>query len=252
VTYFLVSLSAFVAGMLNAVAGGGTFFTFPALTGIAHLTEKVANMTSTIGLVPGTAASVLAARADFRRIPRNMVILYGIISVIGGILGAILLRLTSTETFLLVIPWLLLFATLVFAFSRQIGQWAGHQHGHKSLKWTLIVCVIQLLVAIYGGYFGAGIGILMLAGLSFSGLENIYEMNALKVLLSTIINAVAAVIFLFSGIDWPIAILMAIASSAGGFLGITVARRVPQAALRGFILTVATCLTMAYFYKAYR
>lgn len=250
--YFWVALAAFVAGMLNAVAGGGTFFTFPALTGIAHLSEKVANMTSTIGLVPGTASSVLAARQEFQRIPRRMVILFGSISIVGAIAGAILLRVTSTHTFLLVIPWLLLFATIVFAFSRRIARWAGHQRGDTSIRWTLLVCIIQFFVAIYGGYFGAGIGILMLAGLSFSGLQNLYEMNALKVLLSTIINAVAAIIFIFGQINWPLALLMAIASSLGGFLGISASRRIPQTALRLFVLTVAISLTAAYFYKAYR
>jgi len=233
------------------VAGGGTFFTFPALVGLAGLSEKIANMTSTIGLWPGSAASIVAAKGEYHRIPRPMLWLFGIISLIGGVVGAVLLRMTSIDTFRLVIPWLLLFATIIFAFSKPIARWAGRKHGDKSLKWTLLVALVQFAVAIYGGYFGAGIGILMLAGLSFAGLDDIHQMNALKVLLATLINGVAAVIFLFGPINWELAISMSIASSLGGFLGIAVARKMPEMGLRIVILAVAIGLTIAYFIKAY-
>src|SRR3954471_19931498 len=228
-TLLLVMLAAFVAGAINSIAGGGTFLSFPVLTGVAALSEKVANMTSTIGLWPGSAASVFAAKADFRRIPRGMLLAYGGISLAGGTLGAVLLLTTPVQTFKLVIPWLLAFATAVFAFSKPIARWAGRQHGHRTAGWTIFVGFVQLLVAIYGGYFGAGIGVLMLAGLSFAGLDDIHQMNALKVLLATLINGVAAIIFLVgsigeaatsdSRIDWPIAGAMAAASIVGGFLG---------------------------------
>src|ERR1700736_2362116 len=113
-TIFWISVVSFIAGAMNAVAGGGTFLTFPALTGVAGLTEKVANMTSTIGLWPGSAASVYATRSEFRRLPIDMVIAFSIISLLGGGIGSWLLLKTSTEAFRLVIPWLLGFATLVF------------------------------------------------------------------------------------------------------------------------------------------
>ena len=247
----IIAVVAFLAGLTNAVAGGGTFFTFPALVGIAGLSEKVANMTSTIGLLTGSAASIVAAKGEYHRIPRGMLVLFGIISLVGGVIGAVLLRMTSVEGFRLVIPWLLGFATLVFGFSKPIARWAGRKHGDRSLKWTLVVAGIQVLVAIYGGYFGAGIGILMLAGLSFAGLDDIHQMNALKVLLATLINGVAAVIFLFGEINWPIAIVMSIASSLGGFLGIAVARKMPQGVLRAVILVIAIGLTAVYFVKVY-
>src|SRR5204863_1070374 len=115
--------------------------------------------------------------------------------------------------------------------------------------WTIFVAAVQLLVAIYGGYFGAGIGILMLAALAFAGLDDIHQMNALKVLLQTTINGVASVVFLFDQIDWRLAVPMAIASIAGGFVGITVARRIPQTALRIVILIVGAALTVAYFIR---
>ena len=254
-TLLLVSLVAFIAGAVNAIAGGGTFLTFPALTGIARLSEKVANMTSTIGLWPGSAASVVAAKDEFRRLPRGMVITFSIISVIGGAFGSWLLIETSVSAFRLVIPWLLAFATAVFAFSKPIARWAGRGHGreHRSLGWTLMVGLIQFVVAVYGGYFGAGIGVLMLAGLSFAALDSLHQINALKVLLATLINGVASVIFLFSGqVDWGVALIMAIASVVGGVAGMVFARRIKQEYLRVIILAVGVTLTAVYFWKNYR
>ena len=247
----IVALVSFVAGAVNAVAGGGTFLTFPTLTGIAGLSEKVANMTSTIGLWPGSASSVVAARTEFKRLPLGMLVAFGTISLFGGAFGAWLLFHTSDADFRLVIPWLLAFATVVFGFSKPIARWAGRKHGHRSLKWTLLVGMVQIFVAIYGGYFGAGIGVLMLAGLSFAGLDDIHQMNALKVLLATLINGVAAIIFLFYPINWPIAGAMAAASIAGGFLGMLGARKVQPEKLRLVILLIGVLLTGYYSYVGY-
>jgi uncharacterized membrane protein YfcA len=250
-TLLLVSLASFVAAAVNSIAGGGTFLTFPALTKIAHLTEKIANMTSTIGLWPGSASSVVAARHEFRRLPRGMTLTFTAISLTGGAIGSWLLLKTSAKDFRLIIPWLLAFATTIFAFSKPIARWAGRQHGHRTLKWTLFVAAVQLLVAIYGGYFGAGIGVLMLAGLSFAGLDDIHQMTAMKVLLATMINGVAAVIFSFYTVDWNIAGAMAIASIFGGFLGMAAARRIKADQLRLVILAIGISLTAYYFYNAY-
>src|SRR5256885_5556733 len=227
----LVGIAAFIAAAVNAVAGGGTFITFPSLTGVMRLSDKAANMTSTIGLWPGSASSLLPAMDDFKKLPLGMLVLYSIISLVGAVLGAVLLRVTSEVSFRLVLPWLLLLATLIFAFSKPIARWAGRGHGaeHRSLGWTLLVGLIQFAVAVYGGYFGAGIGVLMLAGLSFAGLDSLHQMNALKVLLAALINLVASVIFLFSGeVRWGVALVMAITSAVGGFLGMAMARRIKQ------------------------
>jgi uncharacterized membrane protein YfcA len=217
-------------------------------------------MTSTVGLWPGSAASIAAARAEFRTIPAGLLGLLAGVSLAGGTAGAVLLSVTTPHTFKLVIPWLLAFATGVFAFSRQIARWAGHRHGDRSVRWRVVVAAIQFVVAVYGGYFGAGIGVLMLAGLSFAGLESIHQMNALKVLLATVINGVAVVIFVAASavaaspadrIYWPAAAGMIVASVAGGFYGMRVARRVGQAQLRAVILCVGVGLTIVYFWKAY-
>lgn len=262
-TLLLIALVAFIAAAINSIAGGGTFLTFPTLVEVAGLSEKVANMTSTIGLWPGSAASIYAARRDIRTVPRGMLIGYGIISLIGGVAGAVLLRyFTTKETFNLVIPWLLLFATTVFACSKPIARWAGRHHGSRSLKWTLFVGFVQLIIALYGGYFGAGIGVLMLAGLAFAGLDDVHQMNGLKVLLATIINGVAAVIFFVGSfqapleggdrVNWTIALVMAIASISGGFLGMVAARRIKPNQLRLIIIAIGALLTVVYFVKSYR
>src|SRR5262245_35887755 len=196
--YLIISLVSLLAGFINAIAGGGTFFTFPALTGLGKLTEQAANVTSTICIWPGAAASVYAARTEVQGLPRGMTVAFSIISILGGVIGAVLLLVTSAKTFSLLVPWLLGFATIIFGFSKPIARWAGRQHGHRTLGWTIFVGLVQLIVAVYGGYFGAGIGILMLAGLAFAGLDDIHQMNAMKVLLQTSINAVACVVFLFS------------------------------------------------------
>ena len=260
VSYAAVILTAGVAAGVNSMAGGGTFLSFPALTGLGHLSEKAANMTSTVGLWPGSAASIAAAKAEIRQIPREMLIIFGVVSLIGGAVGSWLLITTSAPTFRLVIPWLLCFATVIFAFSKPIARWAGRKHGERSAKWTLVVAVVQFIIAIYGGYFGAGIGVLMLAGLSFAGLDHIHQMNALKVFLATLINGVACAVFISLSfmtasaaerIQWPMAAGMAGAAVFGGFFGMRVARRIKQERLRAIILAIGIGLTAVYFYRAY-
>jgi hypothetical protein len=209
-------------------------------------------MTSTDGLWPGSLASVVAARRDFSRIPRGMLVAFSIISITGGVIGSLLLMHGSSKSFELVIPWLLAFATTIFGFSKPIARWAGRQHGHRTLGWTALVGTVQFFVAIYGGYFGAGIGVLMLAGLSFAGLDDIHSMNALKVLLSTIINGVAAILFFFSRqVDWKWVAVMAVASIVGGFLGMAIARRIKPDKLRALILAIGILLTGIYFAQNY-
>lgn len=250
---------AALAAAVNSIAGGGTFLTFPALTGLAGLSEKAANMTSTVGLWPGSAASIAAARAEFKSIPRGMLVAFSAISLLGGAAGAYLLTHTNPLTFRLVIPWLLGFATLLFGFSKPIARWAGRRHGDRSLKWSIIVGVMQFFVALYGGYFGAGIGVLMLAGLSFAGLDHIHQMNALKVLLATLINGIATAIFIMQSlkaapadrVHWALAMGMVAAAAFGGFFGMHFARRIKPDRLRLVILLIGICLTAIYAWRAY-
>jgi uncharacterized protein len=248
---FLIFLAAFAAGFVNAVAGGGTFLTFPMLTGPGDLTEKMANMTSTLGLWPGSLASVVAARGDFRDLSRKLLFGYLLVGMTGSILGSILLLVTLTHDFSLVVPWLLAFATAVFAAGPRISTWAGHEHGKGGIKARLMVGSVLLVVSIYGGYFGAGIGILMLAALSFAGLQSINQINAVKVLMATVINGVASIVFAFAGVDWRFVGLMAVASTAGGFIGMRFAQRLPQGIFRTLVIVMGIALTVAFFIKNY-
>ena len=251
-TLVLCTSAAFVASAINAVAGGGTFLTFPMLTGVAGLSEKAANITSTIGLWPGAASSVVAAREDYARIPRQQLVAYAIISIVGGTIGAILLRSTSPASFKFAIPWLLLAATLIFAFGKRLSSEAQKLIGHSGGMPIFAAC-IQFCIAIYGGYFGAGIGVLMLAGLAISGIDDLRTANALKAVLGTIINAVAVAIFLTSpDARWDLILPMAIASIAGGFLGMGIARKMPQTSLRVLVIVIGAILTVVYFVKMFK
>ena len=246
-----VALMALVAGMVNAVAGGGTFIVFPTLTGVSGLTEKAANIACTIGLWPGSASSVIAARKQAMSLSPRILSLYAVLCLAGGTLGAILLQKTSDHSFDLLIPWLLAFATLVFALGKRVAAWVRRTEAHPSTSWIAFSACVQFIIAIYGGYFGAGIGVLTLAGLSVTGLGDLHQLNALKVVLSTCTNLAAAVIFLFGPVPWHEVGVLAAASTVGGFSGMVVAQRMSQTLLRGIILTVGIGLTGFYFWKSY-
>jgi uncharacterized membrane protein YfcA len=252
----LVCIAAFIASALNAIAGGGTFLAFPALTGFAGLSEKAANVACTIGLWPGSASAVVAVRGELGRLPRFMVIGYTLAALAGGFLGAELLLNTREVTFHYAIPWLLAFATTVFAMGQRIAKWARREaaieaaKGH-SLAWSAFVGFIQFVLSIYGGYFGAGMGVLTLAGLSLVGLGDIRQINVLKVLLATATNLTAAIVFLFGPVQWRFVGPMAACSILGGFAGMQLAQKLPQIWLRRIILSIAIFLTGAYFWKVY-
>jgi uncharacterized membrane protein YfcA len=251
-TVILVALAAFIAGAVNAIAGGGTFLAFPALTTIGGLSEKAANIACTIGLWPGAAASILPARSDLGALPRKVVLVYALLCLAGGGLGSILLLVTPVRDFSLAIPWLLGFATFIFSMGKRIAAFANRNtEGPRSPIWIFLVGSVQFLFAVYGGYFGAGMGILTLAGLSLTGLGNMRQLNALKVLLSTMTNLAAAIVFLFGPVDWRFVGPMAIASAVGGLVGMLAAQRLPQSGLRVIVLTVGVTLTIAYFWKIY-
>jgi uncharacterized membrane protein YfcA len=248
----LVSFTALIAAALNAIAGGGTFIAFPALTAIGGISEKAANVACTIGLWPGSASSIIPARHELRELPLRVVVTYALICLAGGTVGSILLLVTPARDFSLAIPWLLAFATIVFSMGGRIGEFARrNSQGAHSRGWVIVVGSVQFLFAVYGGYFGAGMGILTLAGLSLTGLGDMRRLNALKVLLATMTNLAAAVVFLLGPVDWRFVAPMAGCSLVGGIVGMTGAQRLPQKMLRRIILIVATGLTGAYFWKVY-
>ena len=202
--------SAFLAGAINSVAGGGTLVSFPALIWLG-LNSVTANATSTVAIWPGTLGSAWGYRRELREAEARFRILI-LPSLVGGITGALLLRLTKPEFFDKLVPYLILFATLLFMAQEPVQRMlrTGGTEGHASTRWVVGALLFQLGVGLYGGYFGAGIGILMLAALSIQGLKNIHEMNSLKVVFGGTINGVAAVYFIWAGmVAWPDVLIMA-------------------------------------------
>jgi uncharacterized membrane protein YfcA len=248
----LLAVAGLLAGVMNAVAGGGTFLTFPALvlTGIASVP---ANQTSTIAVFPGQFASFWAYRKILAAQTRTVVVL-GVASLLGGAAGAIILLNTSTPAFDLLVPWLLLCATLMFAFGNHFRRRLGLRLVGASGKigWNALgkAAFLQLIIGIYGGFYGAGAGILELAVLDMLGLENIHLANALKVILTTAFNTLAVVIFLAVGkIYWTAGLIVGMATIVGGYSGAWIAQRLPQAWVRGFVIAVGAVMTVYFFLR---
>jgi uncharacterized membrane protein YfcA len=236
--------AAFLAGIVNSVAGGGTLLTFPALIA-AGLSPLVANATSTVALLPATLSSMVGYRDELAGAKRWAVAL-ALPSLVGGGLGALLLLHTSNATFDRVVPWLVLGATTLFTLQRPLLRWIrgpdAKPKSHTELELRSpapALLAAQFAVGVYGGYFGAGIGILMLASLGFMGFTNIHRMNGLKNWGAFCMNLVAAATFAFSGIvSWSVAVSMAAGSIAGGYVGARTAQRVPAGAVRGVVVAV--------------
>lgn len=251
-----VMAAAFAAGALNAIAGGGTLISFPALLGIG-LSGQQANVTSTLALWPGSMGGFYGHRQDLQGTRRFALRLVPP-SVAGALVGAGLMLATPARTFDHLIPWLILTATLLMAAHDRIGRWLGQVHpGERSQGWWVAALVFQFLVGAYGGFFGAGIGILMLAALGLLGLSDIHQMNGLKNLLALAINGVAILCFLAAeaafhpgNVRWGTAGLMAVAAMAGGLAGSHLAHRVGRRTVRGLVVLVGFLLTAWYFYKA--
>jgi uncharacterized membrane protein YfcA len=253
----LLFVAAFMGGAVNAVAGGGTLLTFPALLW-AHQLEIVANATSTVALWPGALSSFWGYRSELRSSRRELLVL-AVPSFVGGVLGAVLLTKTSNATFAALVPWLILLATLLFLAQRPLAEWqrrraarlAGGElsaavpvESDPSMARWVSVLAFQFLVGVYGGYFGAGIGILMLAAFGFLGFTNIHHMNALKNLNGMCINGIAAALFIVKGlVDWRLALLMAAGAILGGYAGAGTARRVGQSTVRATIIGIGFALT---------
>lgn len=230
----LLSLAAVAAGVVNAVAGGGTLLTFPALLA-AGVPPVAANATNTVALFPGQLASSFAYKTHLAE-ERSRAALLAVPSLIGGGAGAWLLFYLPESSFEAAVPWLIVFACVVLALQGQLKRLvASVRHAnHPAALW-----VAQLLIAVYGGYFGAGMGILMLAAMGIMLPSSLQHANALKGLFALLINATAAVYFVFMGAVLPAqAALMAAASILGGFVGAHLAQRLPPAAMRGFAIAV--------------
>ncbi|MEA3207107.1 MAG: uncharacterized protein QOE70_164 [Chthoniobacter sp.] len=252
-----LSLAAAVAGVINAIAGGGTLITFPVLV-FYGTPVVIANTTSTLALVIGTAGSIFGFRSQIESI-RPWLGRFIAVSALGGFLGSFLLTHSSERAFERLVPFLILFATLLFlaqgAFRRFAGFATGEgqvaPHPHHRTVW--IAVLFQFGVSVYGGYFGAGIGILMLASLGFLGLTDIHQMNALKNVLGSLINLVAAAWFVASGlIDWPKAAVMTVGALSGYYVGAHFSQRIPQQRVRHLITAIGLVISAVMFWKQLR
>jgi len=240
-----------LGGALNSVAGGGSFIAFPALLFVG-VPPIPANATNTLALWTAAAASGSAYRKRLN-IPQRVLIPLISVSLLGGLAGAFLLLKTPAHTFMQVLPWLTLGATLLFAFGERLSGGRISGIGHEATQTvSLGAAVFQLLVAVYGGYFGGGMGIVMLAMLATLGMTDIHDMNALKSVMGFVINGVAVVAFIVAkAVYWRQGLFMIGGGIVGGYLGAHYAQKLPQRWVRGFVIAAGAGMTVYFFAKAY-
>lgn len=237
--------AAFLAGAMNAVAGGGSFLTLPALI-YAGVPPVAANATGTVALLPGYASGVYGYRQDLTPVGTLSLPLLSVVSLAGGLAGAGLLLVTPDSVFRGIVPWLLLLATGLFAFGTMLAQRLRRLglHGNGAMLGTLFA------VSVYGGYFNGGLGILLLAQLSLFGMTDLNAMNGLKNLFSAVLTAIAVVAYAAGGaVEWPKALLMTVAAVAGGYVGARLGRRIPKPVLRAGIIAVGLVMSAVFFLK---
>jgi uncharacterized membrane protein YfcA len=250
--YFFVASAAFFAGGINAVAGGGSFFSFPALMSLGLLPVN-ANATNTVALWPAQVASMVAFRSEVAAV-RRLLVPSIVASAVGGVAGALLLLFTAQTVFLKLVPWLLLFGTVLFAVGRPIQQWLRRKRPAAVAVDQQTVAPVAFLwlvvVAIYIGYFGAGAGFLVITLFSLAGLTNLHQINALKTVCTLIANGVAVVTFVAAGaVYWKECSIMTLFAVLGGYLGAHYSRRLHPVLLRWLIIGTGLALSVYYFSK---
>lgn len=243
--WILLIAAAFAAGTLNAIAGGGSFLTFPALvfTGLPPIT---ANATSAVAVSPGYLGSALGFRTELSALPRERLVREGLLCAAGGVGGALLLLVTPAKVFSAVVPWLLLFATVLFALGPRLL--AARQRRGAGEFHPLAQSLGLLAVAVYGGYFNGGLGILLMALYTLTGETQVHTANALKNLNSLVLSLLSVAAFAWAGaIAWPQALVMMVAATLGGFAGARLARRLPTAGVRAVVVVTGVVMAAAFF-----
>lgn len=241
----LLLAAAFGAGILNTVAGGGTFLTFPALV-FTGMPPVMANATSTVAVFPGYLGGALGFRNELAGFDRKRLLRLAAITLAGGLAGSGLLLVSSNQAFSMVVPFLLLGATLVFLFGDRVRKWAAAKARDVSSEGALGL----FGVALYGGYFNGGLGIVLLALFSLWGMTDLNRMNALKSGLSFLLSAISVAVFAVAGlVAWPQAIIMMLAATAGGYAGAPLARALPKPVVRRVIATVGFGMSAVFFWR---
>ncbi len=253
--YLSLLIAAFLGGSVNAIAGGGTVFSFTTLV-LAGIPPTVASATNSLALWPASVGGAFAFRDDVRRERRSLLIML-VPSLLGGLGGAWLLTATPEALLRLLAPFLVLFATLLFAgrtyFTYLAQRQAGYQASAARISpWSYVGGVVfQFVVALYGGYFGAGIGILMLSSFSIMGMKDIHRMNAIKNVCAAALNGIAIIYLALAGkILWPLALMMGVAAVVGGYVTARYAKRINQRALRIFIIGMGILASAYLFWRA--
>lgn len=244
--YLILAAAAFLAGTLNTVAGGGTFLTFPALV-YAGVPVVAANATSAVAVFPGYLGGALGFRSELAAFDRIRLLRIAGLTAIGGLVGSLLLLVSSNEAFSLVVPFLLAIATLTFAFGAKIQGLArrfGSGRGEGRFS--------TVLVSVYGGYFNGGLGIVLLALFSLWGMRDLNTMNGLKNGLSFILSAISVATFAVAGIvAWPQALVMMVAATVGGYAGAPLARALPASVVRAVVIVVGTAMSLIFFARLF-
>ncbi|MEO8026472.1 MAG: sulfite exporter TauE/SafE family protein [Bryobacteraceae bacterium] len=242
-SYALLLASAFAAGAVNSIAGGGTLLTFPSL--LAVLSPVAANATSTMALLPGSLAAAWGFRRELASSRPHLVRLLPP-SLLGGIIGSLLVIRLPEKIFASMVPWLLILASTLMLLQRPLQRLLGSNSTSLPSRGTIAAIIFfQFLVGVYGGYFGAGIGILMLSSLAFMGIGDIHEINAVKNILAATMNGVTAIIFLYSGvIVWKYAVPMAVTAILGGYAGARVSRRMKAAYVRAVVIAIGFAVAL--------
>lgn len=250
---FLIFAAAFLAGGINGIAGGGSFILFPALLFVG-IPPIPANATNAIALLPGTLASAGAYHREIGSNRRTLIQIC-VLGAIGGIIGAVLLLRTPSDDFLKILPYLLLTATLAFAFSKNMSNWV-EQHQAQFARFkvfrTVLITILQLIVAVYGGFFGGGMGILFLASFALMGMTNINQMNGYKTILTSCINAVIIIPFVNAGVIlWQEAAIAAIGAIIGGYMSAYYAQKIAPVLVRRFVIAIGSAMTLYFFVKSW-
>ena len=252
-TEILLLLAGFVGGCLNSLAGGGSFIVFPALLA-AGVPPVLANASNTYAALPGYASGALGFWSDILK-HRDRLLVYSIVSLMFGYAGAELLLLVSDAQFSLVVPWLMLFAVVLFAFGGRINKWVAARAGDGARMQAAGAVVLLLLlaaIAVYGGFFNAGLGILLLAFLALAGLSDIHAMNGLKLWMSMMVAIVAVARFALSGaIDWYFGSIALVGVTTGGYLAARFAHLVPTHLIRALVIVYGIGLTLYFFWSTY-
>lgn len=247
VEYLVLALAGFGAGVVNSIAGGGTFLTFPALIW-AGVPPVAANATSTVAVFPGYLGGTLGYRKELKSLSRRQIIRLTLITLLGGLIGSLLLLVSSNEAFSMIVPFLLIFATTAFLLGERLRTWTARFTATATPEGAVGLFVVSL----YGGYFNGGLGIVLLALFAMWGWRDIHLMNGVKSGLSFALSAISVVTFAVAGlVVWPLALVMMVAAILGGYSGAWIARIIPVAAARGFVVLMGYGIAAVFLYRLF-